>query len=136
MKIYFAGSIRGGREHQEWYDYIINQLSIHGEVLTEFVADKNLSSYGETNLTDEQIYLRDIGFIKEADIFIADVTTPSLGIGYEIAYAERLNKKIYCLYYQTDDKRISAMIAGNPNCKIYPYRDKEEISEIIKSIFK
>lgn len=136
MKIYFSGSIRGGREHIEWYDFIVRELGKFGEVVSEFVADKSITSYGQEGLTDKQLYTRDINLIDEVDIFVADVTIPSLGVGYEIAYAERVNKKIFCIYHQTGDKRVSAMIAGNPNCKIFPYKNKEEIPETIKSIFK
>lgn len=136
MKIYFAGSIRGGRDHLEWYDYTIKELSLYGEVLTEFLSDKSLTSYGESNMTDQEIYNRDISLISESDIIIADVTIPSLGVGYEIAYAEKLKKKVFCFYHQIEDKRVSAMVAGSPGCKVFKYKSKEEISEIIKNIFK
>jgi len=136
MKIYFSGSIRGGREHIEWYNFIIRELSLYGEVLTEFVADKSLSSYGTLNMTDKEIYDRDISLIKEAEIIVADVTIPSLGVGYEIAFAEKLNKNIFCLYHKTDDKKVSAMISGDSNLNFFNYQSKEDISEIMKSIFK
>jgi 2'-deoxynucleoside 5'-phosphate N-hydrolase len=135
MKIYFSGSIRGGREHVKWYDIIVKQLSAYGEVLSEFVADKSLTSYGSPNMTDKEIYNRDISFIEESDIIIADVSVPSLGVGYEIAYAEKLNKKIFCLYYQTDGKKVSAMISGGPNCKVFYYNNENELKNILKDIF-
>ncbi len=136
MKIYFSGSISGGRDYQAWYDFIVKQISNYGEVLSEFVADKSLTSYGSVNMTDEEIYNRDVRLIEECDIVVADITNPSLGVGYEIAYAEKLNKKIYCLYLKTEGKKVSAMIAGNKNCEIYPYTSESEIVEIIKNIFE
>lgn len=122
MKIYFSGSIRGGREHAEWYDLIVKHLAQYGEVVSEFVADKSLTSYGSLNMTDKEIYNRDINFINEADIVVAEVTVPSLGVGYEIAYAEKLGKRIYCLYHQIEDKRVSAMIAGGQIVKFFIMR--------------
>lgn len=136
MKIYFSGSIRGGRDHAEFYDFTIQEIKKFGEVNSEFVGDKTLTSYGSLNMTNEEIYSRDIAMINDSDIVIADVTVPSLGVGYEIAYAEKINKKIYCLYHQVEDKMVSAMIAGNPNCEIFIYKDKEEIRDIVKNIFK
>ena len=136
MKIYFSGSIRGGREHAQWYDFISKNLNTFGKVNSEFVADKNLTSYGNIELTDNEIYQRDIDLIKEGDIVIADVTVPSLGVGYELAYAEKLNKKIFCLYHHIEGKRISAMIAGNPNFTVFSYENEEEILEIFNKIFK
>ena len=135
MKIYFSGSIRGGRDHKEWYEYIVGHLNEHGEVLSEFVSDKSLTSYGTLNLTDQEIYNRDIKLVDQADIIVADVTIASLGVGYEIGYAEKLNKKIFCLYHQTPEKRLSAMISGNSFCKVYNYETKENIDNIIKDIF-
>lgn len=135
MKIYFSGSIRGGREHAQWYDFIVKNLTSYGKVNSEFVADKNLTSYGNIELTDNEIYQRDIDLIKESEIVIADVTVPSLGVGYELAYAEKLNKKIFCLYHHIEGKRISAMVAGNSNFTVFAYENEEEILEIFKKIF-
>lgn len=136
MKIYFSGSIRGGRDHAGWYSFLVEELGKYGEVVSEFVADKSLTSYGTLNMTDKEIYDRDISFLNKSDIFIADITIPSLGVGYEIAYAEKLNKNIFCLYHQIEDKRVSAMIVGNPKCKVFPYSSKDEIKDMLKSIFK
>ena len=60
MKIYFAGSIRGGRGDKELYYEFINHLTKYGQVLTEHIGDKNLTECGESVLSDENIYNRDI----------------------------------------------------------------------------
>lgn len=36
--------------------------------------------------------------IEEADLFIAEVSVPSLGLGIEIGRAEQIGKKILCIY--------------------------------------
>ena len=46
MKIYFAGSIRGGRDDVGLYEQIIEILNSYGEVLTE-VGNKNISTNSE-----------------------------------------------------------------------------------------
>ena len=97
MKIYFAGSIRGGRDDRQLYADIIKLLRNHGEVLTEHVGNDALSSYGEQHFTNEYIYNRDVEWLMSADVVIAEVTTPSLGVGYEIAKAEDAGKKC-CAY--------------------------------------
>ena len=136
MKIYFSGSIRGGRDQVDTYSIIIEELKNFGEVVSEFISDKSLTSYGSLNMTDEDIYKRDTSMINDSEVVVADITTPSLGVGYEIAYAEKLGKQIYCLYQKQDGKRISAMIAGCPGCKVFGYKDKNEVLEIIRNIFK
>ncbi len=92
MKIYFAGSIRGGREDREKYFKIIEYLKKHGEVLSEHIGSENIDHKGE-KLSSEEIFNRDVEWIKKADVIIAEVSTPSLGVGYEICFAEELNKK-------------------------------------------
>ncbi len=130
MKIYFAGSIRGGREDQDLYLEIINILKNYGEVLTEHVGDKNLSSYGQTNMTDEEIFIKDTNWIREADMVIAEVSTNSLGVGYEIGFAESLNKRIILLYREQEGKRLSAMLKGNQKLEIITYSKTEELKDI------
>lgn len=135
MKIYFAGSIRGGRENKDLYFYLIKHLTKYGQVLNEYVGNKNLNEFGE-KLPDKQIYERDISWLREADVIIAEVSTPSLGVGYEIGKAESLNKKIFCLYKDQKNKRLSAMISGNPNIKVAKYKNLTEALNYIDSFFK
>jgi len=63
-KIYFAGSIRGGREDAGWYQEIIQVLAEYGEVLTEHVGNSGLRETGEDRLTDPEIYGRGTGGLK------------------------------------------------------------------------
>tara|TARA_B100001750_G_C15049889_1_gene370922 strand:+ start:98 stop:508 length:411 start_codon:yes stop_codon:yes gene_type:complete len=134
MKIYFAGSIRGGRDDVSLYHQIINYLKKYGEVLTEHVGSDSLTSKGENILNDVQIHDRDIKWLKSSDIIIAEVTNPSLGVGYEIAMALNLNKKIICLYKTQKGKRLSAMISGSKEINIIEYDSLEEVKNRIDDI--
>ncbi len=113
MKIYFAGSIRGGRDDAELYIDIIEYLKNFGEVLTEHIGNNSISSNGETNMSDLDIHDRDMNWLLDSDIIIAEVTNPSLGVGYEIGRALENNKKIICLYRENNKNRLSAMISGS-----------------------
>lgn len=124
LKIYFGGSIKGGRSKVEDYKKIVDYLKTIGTVLDEHVADPNLQSSGES-ITSTEIYNRDVSWINECDILIAEVTVPSLGVGYEIGYAESLNKRIICLYQ--NDESISAMIKGNNPITHISYDDVDEL---------
>jgi len=135
MKIYFAGSIRGGREDVSLYAEIIKYLGKYGEVLTEHVADENLLVSGEQNLSDKEIHDRDIDWLKQSDVIVAEVTAPSLGVGYEIRYAVELEKRVLCLYRPQKDKRLSAMISGCDELTIGNYHHLNEAIEIIDKFF-
>lgn len=135
MKIYFAGSISGGREDQELYTLIIQELKKYGRVLTEHVADKAITALGEAALSAKEIYDRDVAWLTECDVMVAEVSTVSHGVGYEIGKAEGMDKAIFCLYRPVEGKRLSAMIAGNPNLIILEYQDFTDISRYIKEYF-
>ena len=136
MKIYFAGAIRGGREETDIYNNIITYLSSKAEVLTEHVGSSELMTIGETNQSDGEIFLRDMEWLQSADLIIAEVTTPSLGVGYELGIAEKLKIPVLCLYRPIKGKRLSAMISGNEkfNCQAYQTLDvaKVHINKFLK----
>jgi nucleoside 2-deoxyribosyltransferase len=135
MKIYFAGPIHGGRDDKEIYFEIINHVKKFGQVLNEHVGDKKLTDAGE-NLPSEQIYERDMRWIKEADVFIAEASTPSVGVGYEIAVAESLGKKILCLFKQKEGgKKLSCMIGENKNLVVKKYTNLEEVLQHVEDFF-
>lgn len=133
--IYFAGSIRGGRDDKGLYLAIITLLGKYGRVLTEHIGDKTLSALGEDGPTDGYIYQRDMVWLQEADVVVAEVTTPSLGVGYEIGKAEDRRKRILCLYREQEGKKVSAMIGGNTSIRVEKYRTIHDVEEILKMFF-
>lgn len=135
MKIYFAGSVRAGRSDQKFYYFIISELKKYGTVLTEHLGNESLSDQGELGFTDTYIFERDLNFVKEADVFVGEVTTPSLGVGYEIGQADFMNKSILLLYRQIEDRKLSVMLSGNLGLKIVKYNNIEEIRQILAGFF-
>src|ERR1035437_7960798 len=117
-KILFIGAIRGGRINQPQYTDIIEILKKYGTVLSEHVADESLSEYGETDIEKEEIHNRELDALKKSDLVVAEVTTPSLGVGYLVSQAINLNKKVIALYNGDDTLKLSAMIKGNKNIKV------------------
>ena len=130
-RIYFAGSISGGRDDHQLYRRIIDYLGKHGRVLTEHIGNLGLSADGEKGLSDEDIYRRDMAWLEMADIVVAEVTTPSLGVGYEMAAAARLAKPVLCLFRPRPGQRLSAMLAGNPHLTVREYQEWSEIPPLI-----
>ncbi len=135
MKIYFAGSIRGGRDDANLYLDIITHLKNYGEVLTEHVGDKKLSNLGENGKSDEYIYNRDLEWLLQSEVIVAEVTTPSLGVGYEIGVSVASDKSILCLYRHENGRKLSAMISGCPDVTNKGYTNIEEAKTIIDTFF-
>lgn len=128
-KIYFAASIRGGLNDREDYLTLIQHLKEYGEVLTEHLW---LDEDAKDELSDEAIFERDVSWIEQADIVIAEVSTPSLGVGWEIATAEHLGKRTITLYNTNSTKQLSAMISGNRFLKKIEYTTLTEVAEKLK----
>ncbi len=131
MKIYFAGSITGGRQDQALYAEIIKLLTNYGEVLTEHIGESVITDSGE-ELDVGLIFNRDVGWLESADVVVAEVTQVSLGVGYELGIAEKLGKKVLCLY-RPSEKRLSAMILGNQNFSVQAYNTLEDAKQIFDS---
>ena len=135
MRIYFAGSIRGGREDAGLYLQIIEYLQTFGEVLTEHVGNPLLSSAGDDGPNDRYIHDRDLEWLQSSDVLVAEVTTVSMGVGYEIGRAVESDKPVLCLFRTSSVKNLSAMIAGSPDLKLVNYRTIEEAKSEIKQYF-
>lgn len=133
MKIYFAGSIRGGRTDAELYQRMIAYIQRQHTVLTEHVGDLSKSMTEGLANRDKVIYEQDTAWLRESDLVIAECTTPSLGVGYELAYAEKYQKPVHIFYDQSRTK-ISAMLSGNSYFKLHPYRNEEELYRILDEV--
>ena len=132
--VYFAGSIRGGREDAELYRQIIEHIQKTDIVLTEHVGDLSLS-LAEAGDKDRIIYDQDTAWLRQADLVIAECTSPSLGVGYELAYAEHLGTPCY-IFYRKSKTNLSAMLAGDPYFQICAYESLEEILPVIDRILQ
>ena len=131
-KVYFAGSIRGGRSDAALYRDMIDHINKTAYVLTEHVGKKEVFEL-EKDMTDRDIDEQDTAWIRECDLVIAECTCPSLGVGYELAYAEHQKKPCHILY-RANEVRLSAMLAGDPYYEIHPYSDHEEVFSILDTI--
>lgn len=133
MEIYFAASIRGGRDDRQLYERLITFLNQqHHHVLTEHIGNPNLTADGETELSDQEIRDCDVAWLTASDVVVVEATHPSLGVGYELAMAEQLKKPTIILY-RPQVARLSAMIAGTSFFnRIYGYETVEEAEKILE----
>ena len=134
MKIYFAGAIRGGRQDVAIYLELVELLRLYGTVLTEHVADEQLTSVGEAK-DDRAIHDRDLAWLKEVDCLVAEVTTPSLGVGFEIGKATEWGLRVLCLFRPRSGRTLSAMIAGSDRVIVREYQSTVDVEEILEEFF-
>ena len=134
MKIYFCGSIRGGRQDAALYKRMIEYLKQFGPVLTEHVGDPALTRFGNDG-TAAEIWRRDTAWMDECDIVIAECSQVSMGVGYELAYLEAKGKPVH-VFYGRNDGRLSAMIGGCPNFDINYYSDEAGLFARLEEIMR
>ena len=129
-KIYFACSIRGGRDEAGLYANLVEFLKPKCDLLTEIFADENLTVEG-MNKPSQEIWSIDLRWIKDSDAVIAEVTNPSLGVGYEIAKAEEWGKPVLALFKDDGTKKLSAMIDGSSKTVTVKYKTLKEAESAI-----
>ena len=132
-KIYFAGSIPGGRDFADLYRKMIEHMQMTDIVLTEHIGQANLNLKEKGRTSDAEIYDQDTIWLRESDMVVAECSNPSLGVGYELAYAER--RGIPChIFYDKSKTQLSAMLTGNPYFDIYPYQTEEELFYLLEKV--
>jgi len=122
LTIYFSGAISGGRGDVEHYREIVRALEERGDrVLAGMVTSAHVSAQGES-IAPAEIFARDLRWIEEADVLVAEVSMPSNGVGYEIAAARyRFGIPVICLWRPAYGARCSAMIAGDADIVLIEY---------------
>jgi nucleoside 2-deoxyribosyltransferase len=125
VNIYFACSITGGRQDQAAYAALVTALLEDGHTVpTSSLARPEVLEQEEI-LSPEEVYARDVAWIESCDILIAEVSTPSHGVGYEIGYALSKGKQVLCCHRR--GKRISKMISGNQDHRLHTRQYSSEV---------
>ena len=133
MNVYFACSITGGRDFESTYGRITAAMISDGhEVPTAHLAHSSVMEL-EGRANPRTVYERDIAWIRACDALVAEVSTPSHGVGYEVAYALSIGKPVLCVFRQ--GQPISKMLSGNsqPTISVISYRDPEDAIAVIRS---
>jgi len=121
MDIYFSCSITGGRKDEPVYQAIVEALQADGHrVPTAMLAFPDVM-HEEMQVSAAETYARDMAWLAACDAVVAEVSTPSHGVGYEIASAVTLEKPIICGCRQ--GARVSKMISGDPHIVLVEYTE-------------
>jgi nucleoside 2-deoxyribosyltransferase len=131
MQVYFAGTIMGDRSHVATFRSIVEHIRARGHrVPTAHVARDNVLDE-EVAHTAREVYERDVAWLRTSDCLVAEVSTPSLGVGFEVAYALQYGKPVLCLHRR--GKAISKMLSGctEPGIAVRDYGDVAEALALV-----
>jgi len=135
MKIYFGFTVAGDRSQVEAARRLVELLEAMGhEVLTRHLVSDD-AALMDRRITPQAVYERDMNWLRQCDIFIAEVSGSSFGLGYEAGYVLGSTDKKAVLFYRREAaSRISLLITGNthPNCRLVAYSEPEEIAEQLR----
>ena len=136
MNIYFSCAITGGRQDQRIYAALVDALLADGHVVPTASLASPAVMDAEAVISPPDVYERDSAWVKACDVVVAEVSTPSHGVGYEIALAVCSGKPVLCGYQE--GRRVSKMILGNssPGLRVFSYRTSEELVQRVRDFLK
>ena len=119
MKIYLGFTVAGNRSSVEAAKKILSSLQSMGhEVLTSHLLQEDAWD-ADRRVPPQEIFARVMKWLAECDMFVAEVSGSSFGLGFETGYLlEATAKKTILFYERAAEHRISLLIVGNthPNC--------------------
>jgi hypothetical protein len=136
MKIYFGFTVAGDRSALMAARRIVDILEeMRHEVLTRHLVEDNAWE-ADRSITAREVYLRDIKWLEKCEMFIAEVSGSSFGLGFETGYLLGATAKKVVLFYRRDvESKISLLITGitHPNCRLVPYSDLHDVEVWIRN---
>ena len=133
--IYFCGSKFGGRQDEVLYNILFKKLDRYGDVIQPFDPEKGINQLGSRREHRLSMHDRDVALLTMCDVMVAEVTHPSLGVGYEIGRAVELGKPVLCLFRPPrSGGTLRGMLRGMDNkdhLRVYDY-DPEHVDMIFQ----
>lgn len=133
-KIYFAAPMRGIRGALNESRELLKKLEERGHiVLTKHVVEEVLDT--DRGMSHREVFERDIRLLDEADLLVAEVSYPSLGVGFEISYALLKGKTVVALVRKDRVDSLSSLIRGITwsNFHLIEYSD---VGEAVDKLYK
>lgn len=127
--IYFAGAVSAKDYDTTAYTDILKELNKYGNLTNQ----ENYDPAGK-DLNAEEVFMRMEKQLETSNIMIAEISTPSHGVGREIAYAQ-FERKIPVLCVYKVDHRPSPVVEWNVDIDVFPYENMEDIKKILKTYF-
>jgi nucleoside 2-deoxyribosyltransferase len=139
MKIYFGFTVAGDRSAIDTARKVVQLLEDLGhQVLTRHLVDDNAWE-ADRRISAQDVYRRDMAWLEQCELFIAEVSGSSFGLGFETGYLlGATNKRVILLYRRELERKVSLLISGNShvNCTLMPYATMEEVEKFIAGSFR
>jgi len=129
MRVYLAAAMTSPERDLPAIAGLVAHLERSGhQVPTRHVADPNGREL-DSALSDEQLAGRDLDWLASSDALVAEVTTPSHGVGIEVMAAVQRLLPALLLYRR--GHRVSRLLLGLPFVRAAAY---DEVAEAAAAI--
>lgn len=135
MQVYFGFTMAGDRSTIETARMVVSLLEELGHVVLTKHLVRDDAREADRAVGPQEVFRRDMAWLDQCDIFIAEVSGSSFGLGFEAGYLlGATTKNIVLLYRRENEAKISLLITGNThkNCTLAPYSNHAEIDALIR----
>ena len=107
MKIYFGFTVAGDRSMLDTARKVVQLLGELGhEVLTRHLVSDDAWE-ADRLISPQDVYRRDMAWLQQCELFIAEVSGSSFGLGFETGYLLGATSKRVILFYHRDlEKKV------------------------------
>jgi nucleoside 2-deoxyribosyltransferase len=122
-KVYLSVPLVANRDMQTAMELAGVIRSSGHELISSWVINKDPND----GLDELGVFERDTNAVMRCDKIVADVSTPSLGVGMEVMLAHTLGKQVICVFRQ--GTRVSWMVKGLPGAILIEFKDERDLEE-------
>ncbi len=142
MRIYLACTVRGDRAGVLAGRAIAERLQQRGhDVLTTHLLADDVEA-AEATLSEDAVYCRDLDWLSQCDVLVAEASGSSYGVGFEVGYvlgrARHTGQRVVLLYDAARQHQVSRLITGNCDeaCTRFAYSSIEELTTFVDQYFQ
>jgi len=132
MKIFFCASIRGKRG--ELYQRIVRILKNRArKVFANHILRTNQKKMDAWTPAEKDLYhKRVLENLRKSDVVVAEISYPSMSIGYLIALSVSWQKPTIVLFFGKEAPNILSSLESFGHLRVIEYQDIKEMEQYLK----
>lgn len=134
MRVYLACAMTNPERDTRVVEEVLRALGEAGhEVLTPHVVG-GVEQAADGLLSDEDLAQRDLAWLAQADCLVAEVSTPSHGVGIEVMAALNAGKPVLAIAHQ--QARVSRLLSGLPGLTFARYGSHAQAVTLVRAFLE
>jgi hypothetical protein len=130
MQIYLAAAMTHTGRDLGAIRMLLECLEADGHAVpSRHVADP-LGRNVESEVADVEVARRDLSWVAGCDALVAEVSTPSHGVGVEVATAVAADKPVLLVYRRSTT--VSRLLLGLPGVEVFAYTDAQDVPQAVR----